>query len=114
MNVTVARTFFERSAVKAGLRLAGVSSASGAPAWTSRALGQKSELRLSWKSGEEQLSLEISHGAHNHELAGWLLVFGEQCPGGNIPASQDNEPPFESAVAYGLELMAPQANERDA
>ena len=107
MNVPAARTLFERTAVKVGLKVAGMSSAASSPTWTSRALGQRSELRLSWKASEERLALEISHGSDSGSHAGWLLIFEVQCTGGNVPDAKDNERSFESAVAYAMELMAP-------
>ncbi len=114
MNTLQARALLEKLAVQHVLKVAGISSIGESTNWTSRAIGTTAELRLSWRQADEQLTLEVSHGASDGNVAGWLLLYGETCMAQDLPLPESPERTFEECVLYGLELMAPRRPSSDA
>ncbi len=61
-------------------------------------------LRLVWDGKDEYLSLEVSHGPTLSEPAGWVTLFGEDCPGGSVPGPSAPDTDLESALRYGFHV----------
>ena len=63
------------------------------------------ELRLTWSTSSQRLTLEVSHGPPDLPAVGWIELFVAGTANEVLLEPSEPDVDFESSVSYGFELM---------
>jgi hypothetical protein len=64
------------------------------------------KFRLVFNRRDSVLTLDISHGPPGAR-SDWLDLYRARCDGGEFRETDDQNLPFDQAVVYGIEVLAP-------